>query len=49
MKRKGTYVLIIDLGSDMTIDVGALGQLFFSKRKFQSARLSDDFSKAYAA
>ena len=31
MKRKGTYVLVITLGSDMEITVGALGTLSFSK------------------
>ena len=31
MKRKGTYVLVITLGSDMEITVGALGTLSFPK------------------
>lgn len=31
MKRPGTYILIIALGSDADLDVGALGPLHFSK------------------
>lgn len=30
MRRPGTYILIIALGSDTTLDVGALGTLSFS-------------------
>lgn len=29
MKRMGTYVLVITLGSDLTTEVGALGTLYF--------------------
>ena len=31
MKRPGTYILIITLGSDIVLDVGALGPLHFPK------------------
>ena len=31
MKRKGTYVLAVTLGSDFDIEVGALGTLHFDR------------------
>ena len=34
MKRKGTYVLVIALGGDMEIRVGALGTLHFEKGEY---------------
>ena len=34
MMRKGTYVLVITLGTDMDIRVGALGTLHFSRGRY---------------